>query len=291
MLRDLQLSDREQIADWIETTLLVRGTKQIGDDELNRIAGEEIGASPAQLSLARRVMQRRGGVLKSAYPFETNEFAVRGRSEAIESHYATLLLLTPGGVARQIITRDTTEEMEVLFERVTERAAGNLWGSEGRALRFGWPSDVGRPQGFNDAIEWLAKKIGVKPGAGYRPPLRKDGGVDVVAWRPFPDLRGGVPLVLVQCTLQSDIVPKASDVDTRVWASWLAIDFDPITALAVPQTIPDGVLWDQLSLRGMVLDRLRLAGLAKPGDPIQNLSDWNQQIVGDLSPHMLGADR
>jgi hypothetical protein len=180
--------------------------------------------------------------------------------------------------------------MEILFERITEFALSQIWGDGGCALRFGWPSDVGRPQEFPLAIAWLAEKLGLEPGSGYRPPSRKDGGVDVVAWRPFPDQRTGFPLILAQCTLQAELVSKASDVDVRVWASWLKMDVDPVTALVFPQTLPTGVLWDQLSLRSMVIDRIRLTGLLGVDQVVEGMREWVDLTVGELQQLLQGAE-
>lgn len=291
MLVDGPISGREKVADWIETTLLVRGTRPLGNDELYAIADAEIDAGPPQVGLGLRVMKRRSDLLGDLYPFDVNQVAVRSRETANQMPYASLVFLTPDSIARQSVIKDCTSEMEVLFERITETALSNLWGSGGKALRFGWPSDVGRPQEFDAAVVWLAQQIGIEPGVGFRPPKRKDGGVDVVGWRPFTDGRGGVPLILVQCTLQSDILSKASDVDTRVWASWLVMDFDPITALAVPQTIPAGTLWDQLALRGMVLDRVRISELTGTSSNVSGLLEWNKAVIDELEPLMAGSGR
>ena len=288
---ELSISGREQVADWIETTLLARGTRPLGHDELYALADVELQLGAPQVGLGLGVMKRRSDLLGSKYPFNVHDVAVLCRQGSTELPYSGLLFLTPDGVARQTVLRDTSSEMEILFERVTEEAVRNLWGPFGRALRFGWPSESGRPQEFNAAVTWLAKQIGIEPGIGFRPPRRKDGGVDVVAWRPFPDGRGGVPLLLVQCTLQSDILPKASDVDTRVWASWLLLDFDPITALAVPQTIPVGTLWDQIALKGMILDRVRLADLIPQNSVVAGLAEFNRFVVDHLTQFMPGTDR
>ena len=290
MTLEVSIQGREQVADWIETTLLARGTRQIGMDELQSLAADEIAAGAPQVGLALGAMKRRSDLLGDRYPFRIHDVAVRAEPTAATFPYSALLLLSAESVCRQLLFRTTTSEMEVLFERVTEKALAALWGHGGRALRFGWPSDFGRPQEFAAAVAWLAGQLGVEPGTGYRPPRRKDGGVDVVAWRPFPDGRAGFPIVLAQCTLQSDLITKASDVEVRVWASWLVMDVDPVTALVVPQTIPVGVLWDQLTLRCMVLERIRLAGLIAPTDDVEGMSDWINQTVEALTPFLQGAE-
>lgn len=290
MSADLDIRGREAIADWIETTLLVRDGTQLGLGALQDMASAEVHATAPQLELALTIMRRRSELLGSSYPFEVHEWAVRAVSDASASPYAALVLLTPGGAARQVVHPVPSSEMAIVFERITEGAVARLWGSEGRALRFGWPSDVGRPPEFPLAVPWLAGKLGIQAGLGYRPPRRKDGGVDVVGWRPFPDGRSGFPIVLVQCTLQTDIAAKSRDVDARLWASWLVMDQEPATALAVPQTIPAGVLWDELALNGAVFERMRLAGLIHADASLSGVTDWVKATLAALRPHLLGAE-
>jgi len=176
--------------------------------------------------------------------------------------------------------------MAVIFENLVAEAASRIWGDAGRALRFGWPSDIGRPPEFDLAIRWLAQKIGVEVGQGYRQPRRKDGGVDVVAWRPFPDSRSGFPVLLVQCTLQENLLAKGMDVDTRLWGSWLAMDVDPTTALATPIALAPGTVWDELALKYMVLDRIRIVGLVSPAATDEIAQDWVAGTTDDLREHM-----
>lgn len=277
------------MADWIETTLLLRGTRQLGTDALLVLGKEELQLEPPQVNLALRVMKRRSELLQASYPFLMHEVAVRAKPDAVKFPYSALLLLTSGSVARQLLFRVPTDQMVVMFERLTEAALANLWGGASRALRFGYPSDHGRPVEFPAAIEWLADQLGIAVGSGYRPPRRRDGGVDVIGWRPFADGRTGFPLLLVQCTLQADLISKATDVDARLWSSWLKLDFEPLTALAVPQTIPQGVLWDQLALRCMVLDRMRLAGLLTADVAVSGVTSWVDETVEALGSEMVGG--
>lgn len=290
MTTTLDIRGREAVADWIETTLLVRDGAQIGLDALQDMAATEVHAGAPQVELALGVMRRRREVLGRAYPFDVHEWAVRALPGATATPYVALVLLTPGGAARQIVHVVPSSEMAVILERITERAVARLWGSEGRAIRFGWPSDLGRPPEFPLAVTWLAGKLGLQAGVGYRPPRRKDGGVDVVGWRPFPDGRSGFPIVLVQCTLQGNIAAKSRDVDSRLWATWLMMDEEPATALAVPQTIASGVLWDELALNGAVFERVRLAGLAGTESSVPGLSDWITSTLTSLRPHLVGGD-
>ncbi|WP_250442950.1 hypothetical protein [Actinotalea sp. C106] len=283
--------DREFLADWIECALLVRRGRALGFDALYGYADEVLEAGAAQVSLAVAQMTKRAQVLGEAYPFMVHgDVAVRGKANAVDYPYSGLLLLAPGGPVRHHLWASPTEEMVVAFERLTEVSVQHLWGESGRAVRFGWPSEAGRPPSFDEAVPWLAQKMGIAVGAGYRQPRRKDGGVDVVAWRPFPDGRPGFPIALVQCTLQENLVAKASDVDIRLWASWLSMDLEPVIALATPKTIRQGTVWDELALKGMVLERLRLTGLAPVGPMTGATAGWCVQTVERLRGTMRGVE-
>src|SRR5690606_23364065 len=153
------------------------------------------------------------------------------------------------------------------------------------SIRFAWPSDDGRPQEFGAAIRWLAARMGVQPGDAYRPPYAKDGGVDVVAWRPFPDRRSGFPVMLVQCTVERSYAHKARDIDLPIWSGYLRLDVPPATALAIPEVVPSGEDWNALAARTVILDRTRivaLAGAGPRGRLSAELTAWTAQALEKL---------
>jgi hypothetical protein len=257
---DIQIESREDVADWVETTLLTRQSP-IGIDELNSLAKEEGDLSESEVGLGLRVMRVRQRWLGEQYPFQLSDIYVAPHPQAAESLYAALLLLSPGSPNRQLFHPQPSQSMAALFEKIVVEATQRMMGPQTRAVRFGWPSDIGRPERFSDAIEWLAQLMGIKSGTAFRSPLRKDGGVDVVAWRPFPDKRSAFPVALVQCTVQREVVSKSRDIDVRNWSGWLALDIDPTTILAIPGTVAKTEDWNEIALRALILDRIRLVGL------------------------------
>ncbi len=153
-------------------------------------------------------------------------------------------------------------EAATAFEDLVAHVAGQLHGDFGKARSFAFPSPIGRPREFPAAVRWLADEMGLRVGSAYRPPLRKDGGVDVVVWRPFPGAHSGFPVTLLQCTVGAELRRKARDIDVRMWSGWLALDIEPATALAFPFVLSDATAWNELSRTTTVLDRGRLATLA-----------------------------
>jgi len=244
-----------RVADWIEVECLLRD-KAIGVDALNEAGGGN-GYGPADVALGLTTMARRSALLREAYPFRAANGAA-SLPGAIGMPWSAMLLMSAESPARRKLDIAVAAAH---LERVTAGALRHLYGPDTSAIRFAWPSEDGRPPEFPDAIRWLAELMHARIGTAYRPPYNKDGGVDVVAWRPFPDGRSGFPVMLVQCTLERDYAHKATDIDTRVWSGWLALDVDPTTALAIPEVVAAGEEWNSLAARTVVLDRIRLAAL------------------------------
>lgn len=282
-MTDLEVSTTEAIADWIETSVLVSSSGHFGRDKLDELAMTEIGASPMKVSMAIGTMAKRAAMLGDSYPFVASEIAVLRRDSRHAAIYVALLHLTPGSVARQTVRGSETAVMGELLEEISEAALANFWGPGGDALSFGYPSKHGRPESFDQAVVWLAGKIGLEAGRGYRPPRRKDGGVDVVAWRQFADRRAGFPVALAQCTIQAETFTKTTDIDLRLWASWLAMDSDPLSLLVIPGTIRSaGPDWRQLTTVVMVIDRIRLMDLlARGGDEAGDVA-WSSETTAAL---------
>lgn len=288
---DLEVSSTEAIADWIETSVLVSSSGHFGRDKLDGLALAEIGASPMKVSMAIDTMAKRAGVLGSSYPFVVSDIAVLRRKSRHAGSYATLLFLTPSSVARQTVRASDTAVMGELLEEISEAALANFWGPGGSALSFGYPSKHGRPEAFDQAVVWLAGKIGLEAGRGYRPPRRKDGGVDVVAWRQFADRRAGFPVALAQCTIQAETFTKTTDIDLRLWSSWLAMDSDPLSLLVIPGTIRSaGPDWRQLTTVVMVIDRIRLMDLLGRGIDDDFDIDWSTETTAALRMILKAAE-
>jgi hypothetical protein len=268
-----------RVADWIEIECLVRN-RALGVDALNEVGGA-LGYRPADVALGLTTMSRRSALLGNAYPFRVANGAA-ALPGAPRTPWSAMLLMSPEAPSRQALEVGVAAPH---LERVTVEALGQLYGANTSAIRFAWPSEQGRPSAFPDAIRWLAGLMNVSVGAAYRPPYNRDGGVDVVAWRPFPDGRSGFPVLLVQCTLERDYAHKAADVDTRVWSGWLALDIEPQTALAIPDVVAAGEEWNSLAARTVILDRLRLAsllGVPSAGSTCEQVFQWAEDIVADI---------
>lgn len=289
-MANLELDNRELVADWIETTALARG-RSISRGALEVAGLSDAGISESQIAGAVMQMKQRAKLLGDSYPIDVDGLVVRPKIDLRNNTYSALLQLSPGSPVRQLLHSQPNDDMSVLLERLSVDAMMALLGSDSCALRFGHPSDIGRPERFHQAIEWLAEKMGIEAGSGFKDPRRKDGGVDVVAWRPFPDGRSGFPLYLVQCTMQRQLFSKARDIDLRLWSGWLRFDVDPMTVLAVPGTISKGEEWDEIAVRSMILDRIRLTGLLPDPEVLKEsiTANWMEKNYNKLAELLSGA--
>jgi len=275
---DLDLKGRDQVADWIECVLLAGEHGHLGVGQLQSVADSNFSIEEAQVALAVEAMKRRARWIGDAYPFEIGDGYVKLHAEAAKSPYASMLMMTPWSPADQCLDTSTEEfqTMAVWFERLTARSVEALMGPESKSLRFGYPGELGRPSNFQEAIVWLAERLQVEPGEDYKPPQRNDGGADVIGWRPFPDQRSGMLLLLVQCTLQRELMSKTADIKIAHWQGWLKLRTPPISVLAIPGNVTGFEKWEELASQATVLDRTRIAGLIPPGSLSDDFADlWD----------------
>lgn len=172
-----------------------------------------------------------------------------------------------------------------LFEDITEQCLLSFFGSKTQTLNFGFPSKNDRPAEFAAAVKWLSEKTNIRLGSAYRPPRKKDGGVDLFVWKSFPDNRPGIPIMLVQCTIKDDFINKIGDIDLKLWANWLSSDLEPLIALAVPGVVTREEIWSEVTTRGILLDRLRLVETFEPSviqTKLDNL-DYLIKVVKEMT--------
>jgi hypothetical protein len=257
-------STSDEIADWIELVVLANDKKGTPLQQIQAWAKEWCHLEEHAVAMAFQVIKRRKSILAGNYPFSINELAIIKDSEIINCAYTLFLFLTRNSWELPWQNALPSKAEVEIFEDLTARVMSNYLNGNGKAIPFGWPSRYGRPQEFHLAINWLADKMHLTLGQAFRPPRRKDGGVDIIAWLPFPDNRTGFPIYLVQCTLQQNVLMKSRDIDLRLWSGWLEMDRDPMVILAIPGTIPTGELWNEISANSLIMDRFRLSQYSPP---------------------------
>ncbi|EJL6744741.1 hypothetical protein NMR85_002009 [Vibrio alginolyticus] len=158
---------------------------------------------------------------EEVYPFELNydELSIRVRSKHTERSQLYLFLLICS--MHDKIKQQKGNELESAFEYLSTLLLRDFMPSHAQVHHFGSSSyQQDRYKGsLSQKIDTLADDIGCD--ACYDPdeiPLtnRGDGGLDVVAWIPFPSdaFLGKIPIFLGQCTIgRQDWIRKQADVN------------------------------------------------------------------------------
>lgn len=245
--------------------MLIEERRAISRADLRR-RGQSADVSDVELDLLMREVESRTMWAPTIYPFRTDGSRIHLMPD-IESVWYEYLLLASLPEAPFRASRRFAR-VEYALDALTTEALMALLGPTAESVQFAWPSSPDRPSRFPDAVAWLADRLDLPEGSGLRPPRKKDGGVDVVAWRKFRDDRNAYTVVLAQTTLQMSFGPKARDIVPDQWKAWIAFGVDPMRALVVPHAITAGdTAWDDAHYSvHLIIDRFRLCELLEDRD-------------------------
>lgn len=282
---DLANESSERIADWIEILAAAQKGKPLSIQRIQEVSQSFANLGPNLIPFAFRQLVRRSQILGSSYPFLVDDTFIVTKKSVDDSVYIQLLFLTSGGGVSTAGAVWNLEKASKLFEDIVENALKTFFGQNTKTVNFGFPSRSGRPPEFPAAVEWLSKKTNIRLGNAYRPPRKKDGGVDLFVWKSFSDNKPGIPVMLVQCTIKDDFINKIGDIDIKLWSSWLSSDIEPLVALAVPGVVNKDEIWSELTTRGILLDRLRLAETSSdiPSQIEYENFDYLRQLVDEIT--------
>jgi hypothetical protein len=282
---DLSNESSERIADWIEILAAAQQGKPLSVQRIQEVSQSFANLSSVLIPFAFKQLERRAKILGSSYPFMVDDSYIVTKKSVENSVYLQLLFLTPGAGVSTAGEVWNLEKASKLFESIVENALSTFFGQNTQTVNFGFPSRSGRPAEFSAAVEWLSRKTNIRLGNAYRPPRKKDGGVDLFVWKSFSDNKPGIPIMLVQCTIKDDFINKIGDIDIKLWSSWLSSDIEPLAALAIPGVVNKDEQWSEITTRGILLDRLRLVescGDIPPSSLIEN-SDYLQKLVAEIT--------
>ena len=240
------------------------------------------------IELLTQELSRRSQVVGRTYPFSVESGNIRLACSDDSLCYVFLLCISTSAPLR---SENRQADVELLLDMVVLDALCGYLSGESRGVHFGWPSSGDRPPSFPAAIQWLADRLGLRPGKGEKRAARRDAGVDVVVWRPFRDQREGFVTVLTQCTSAIDWTEKAKDIVIDLWRGYIDFGKDPITCLATPFVIPRPFdKWDELRRTvHFVLDRLRICELLEnvPLTVYDQVKEWTRSELRSMGqvPH------
>lgn len=257
--------DDHTLTEYVETLLLVEEDRHLSLAELVSRFPSGQRPSSSDVGLIRSEVNRRAFLLPRHYPYRADDAGVYRLANAGLGVYDFLLLLSLEHAPYR--REDRYNQANRIFDFLVREGMKAWLRPTGEAVRFGTPVQDGRPSLFEDAIAWLASRMGLATLVDDVPVDDNDAGVDVVAWQPFSSGRSGFPVFLIQCTVQLSYESKALQIPVALWKSMIDIGPSPQTALAVPFTVRDGDdRWMKVSLAAHLLERLRICEMLEPVD-------------------------
>lgn len=254
------------VADAVELQLIASDEAYLSYAEFRSCFPAGSAPAAADLESGFAVTDDRRRTMGAHYPFHHD-----GQGVAIDRTdswrlYALLLVLSLRGTPFR--NDKDWKRSDPLFDAIVTRAFRTEYG---QALHFGWPPRGGRPSTFPEALGWAAETIGIELRSKDQklPTHRQDGGVDVIAWRPYADGASGFRVALVQDTVQENFAGKPGDVDPLQWRDWITFGNLPGVAMAVPFVVPaeDPIRPQLVSRLSDFMDRSRLMEVLSESDP------------------------
>ena len=229
-------------------------------------------------------IENRKAACNGSYPFSVSGRALSVRDGAENSMYTLMLLLS------SVAPTSGHTGTAVLFERICTHAAREYFGgatSGVEAWRFGSPRKSPHVT-LNQAIDHICKELAEGGGCADRKKGKRnkgDGGLDIVAWKAFPDKKVGKLIAFGQCAGgKTDWEVKASELDGVKFAKkWFREPFavDPLRVFFIPRWVDSGD-WRDIGIdAGIVFDRGRIAAYANQVDTAL-ITDCNRVSIGLL---------
>lgn len=246
------------LADWLEVLALTSsdGNSSHGDleRELNRLGVDD------RDSLCRDAMNELNLRVRSAgdnYPFSFSGtlLELKQNWRSFTPYIFCLFLSYCDDSKKKVRGIKHT----VIFEQLSCLAAKNYIGGE--VLRFGAPRKE-LPGSFREALGVVCAKVEEWSSSSTASTIRKqDGGLDLVAWKGFPDRRIGKLVLFGHCASGQDWDGKINELQPSNFCSeWLAGEKSPIVkTFFIPHRLSDEI-WEHRAISAkLFFDRCRIA--------------------------------
>ena len=209
--------------------------------------------------------------LGDAYPFEHTANSLRYKGTTNELPLYELLL----GISRaHSLTTGQFKELPRIFEQLSRLAGMAFLGPAADGFHTGWPRPKTHVR-FKSVIDTLRKNSGEfssewqwQPNCDLPddplPALIKDGGMDIVAWRPWADRRGAHLYMLGQCACGADWLEKTNDLKLERLREWFCPPrVAPLRSFFTPHYAVKHLLYHHSLEAGLMFDRARMVHMLR----------------------------
>ncbi len=215
--RALILSGHRRFISARKAADIIAGTGGLGDE--------------TDVALAFGVLHARSESGIALYPFKFSRLGIEVDHEVVRGPYATLLIV---GVLIWAIAFEALGKCRTRTRAIRRPCRSwTVWEID-EVSEIWSPARGCASPCLAEAITWLAGQLRV-PSYPLRGGSlnRADGGIDVVAWRDFGDLRPPAPVAAVQVTYEGDLRGKSLEIAANDMSRWMDLA-PPVAVLAVP---------------------------------------------------------
>lgn len=271
-------------ADWLELLALTTNDGNASHGDLQRVLNRlSVDGFNDICTDCMTELHRRVAATGANYPFAFSGTLLQMRGDWQDYvPYVFCLLLSYCGEGAKRIPR---VRHEMMFEELSCLAARNYIGGE--VVRFGAPRTE-LPRGFRDALTFVCGKVKEWTPVSGKTLCRKDGGLDLVAWKHFPDEQIGKIILFGHCASGADWNDKINELQPDNFCSlWLGGDRSPIVkSFFIPHRLSPDVFADRAVSAKLFFDRCRIAHWVPSGDFVERTDGlclrWSQQMLTGL---------
>lgn len=254
------LTDQISLADWLELLALISPDNNASHGDLEREltrAGVDNSETICNSTLGE--LNQRVIAAGSNYPFTFSGSLLKLKNGWQSfTPYVFCLLLSYCEDAKKKVNK---LNHEVMFENLSCLAVRKY--IDGEVLRFGSPRhNDPLPSSFTEALTMVCGKVGEWSCSTVARTLRqKDGKLDLIAWKSFPDRQIGKLVLFGHCASGKNWNDKISELDPNGFCSqWLGGDKSPIVkSFFIPHRITSEIFENRAILAKLFFDRCRIA--------------------------------
>jgi hypothetical protein len=239
----------DSLADWVEY-LAIYKNKPISKSRITSILGKDsIEVSEEDVDSVINEMDRRSKLYGSSSPFSVERGVITPKVKWNDTpELAMCLIFSLKGVQKKKEKDDGTK----LFERLSMEAINAYLGGEAKVLGF---PNKGKLKG---QIDELADTMCEEKGHDCPKPKAKDGGVDIIAWKPHGDKRPNQIILLVQCGAGANWVTKP-EVPVRTWRDrFFHLSAIPMHGISIPDIVQIDDFKAVQDRHNLIFDRVRI---------------------------------
>ena len=273
-------SDPITLADWLELRAFLADDKNVSAADLRRelvrmgIPEDEESDVETLVDDTFSELEDRSEACRESYPFSLSPSVLQAQENGDHWAYIFCLLLSWLGVGNDRAKGKPTR----LFEKVAAVAAKGY--VAGESLHFGFPRRT-LPSNFIKALEEVCRATGEGSSPRRRSSSQhvKDAGLDIIAWKSFPDKRQAQVMLFGQCAAGKNWEDKLSELQPRSFIDTHlqeAPAVDPLRGFFTPFRLSKRGWYEKAKQAGILFDRCRIAHSAYEQDPPDDIRAWNE---------------